>query len=82
MIAVEQEDLETISRIVAKYGYIEWTLISFTPERDYSIFSYFTDPSILTVFKAVLLSIFKTLSEYIEKNAAYCTDSLHCVGSC
>jgi hypothetical protein len=82
VIAVEQADLDAISRIVAKYGYIEWTLIAFTPERDYSIFSYFTDPSILTVFKAVLLSIFKTLSEYIEKNPYYYEESLHSAGSC
>lgn len=79
---MEQEDLDTISRIVAKYGYIEWSLISFTPERDYNIFSYFTDPSILPVFKAVLLSILKTLSEYIAKNTYYCEQSLQSVGSC
>ena len=80
-MAMEQADLETISRIVAKYGYVEWTLISFTPERDYNIISYFTDQTILPVFKAVLLSIFKTLSEYIEKNPYYATESLY-VGSC
>jgi len=79
---MEQEDLETISRIVAKYGYIEWSLISFTPERDYNIFSYFTDPSILPVFKAVLFSVLKTLSVYIEKNTYYCEQSLQSVGSC
>jgi hypothetical protein len=81
VIAVEQADLDTISEIVAKYGYIEWTLIGFTPERDYNIFSYFTDPSVLPVFKAVLLSIFKTLSEYIEKNQYYCEQSLHTAGA-
>jgi hypothetical protein len=81
VIAVEQEDLDTISRIVAKYGLIEWTLIGFTPERDYTIFSYFTDPSILPVFKAVLVSIFKTLSEYIDKNQYAYKQSLHGAGA-
>jgi hypothetical protein len=65
---VEQADFDTISEIVARYGYIEWTLIGFTPTREYNIFSYFTDPSIMPIFKYVLLSILKSLNEYIERN--------------
>lgn len=79
---MEEEDLATISSIVAKYGFIEWTLIGFTPAREYSIFSYFTDPSILPVFKAVLLSIFKTLNEYMGKNQRCYEEDFHSVGSC
>jgi len=65
---MEKADLDAISEIVAKYGYIEWTLIGFTPTRDYNIFSYFTDPSIMPIFKGVLISILKSLEEYFEKN--------------
>ncbi len=65
---MEKADLDAISKIVAKYGYIEWTLIGFTPTRDYNIFSYFTDPSIMPIFKGVLISILKSLEEYLEKN--------------
>ena len=79
---MEEEDLATISSIVAKYGFIEWTLIGFTPAREYNIFSYFTDPSILPVFKAVLLSIFKTLNEYMEKNQRCYEEAFHSAGSC
>jgi hypothetical protein len=68
VIKVEKADFETISEIVARYGYIEWTLIGFTPTREYNIFSYFTDPSIMPIFKFVLLSILKGLNEYLEKN--------------
>lgn len=79
---MEQTDLDIISEIAAKYGYVEWTLIGFTPERDYNIFSYFTDPSVLPVFKYVLLSILKTLDEYLERTQRPCERQLHCAGSC
>ena len=72
---MRQEDLNTISEIAARYGFIEWSLIGFTPARDYSIFSYFTDPSIMPVLKAVLVSMLKTVEEYTEKTE--CT-----VGQC
>lgn len=65
---MNQADFDTISEIVARYGYIEWTLIGFTPTREYNIFSYFTDPSIMPVFKCVLLSIINRLDLYLEKN--------------
>jgi len=79
---VEEADLETISSIVPKYGFIEWTLIGFTPSREYNIFSYFTDQSILPVFKAVLLSIFKTLNEYMEHSKPNYEEAFHGAGSC
>jgi len=63
---MDRDDLNAISKIVAKYGYVEWSLIGFTPLREYGIFSYFTDPSILTVFKFVLFEMLKTLDEYTE----------------
>jgi hypothetical protein len=82
VIIVEQTDLDIISEIVARYGYIEWTLIGFTQERDYNIFSYFTDPSVLPVFKYVLLSILKTLNEYLEKTQRPHERQLQSAGRC
>ncbi len=79
---MEQTDLDIISKIVARYGYVEWTLIGFTQERDYNIFSYFTDPSVLPVFKYVLLSILKTLDEYLERTQRPRERQLHCAGNC
>ncbi len=79
---MEQTDLDIISEIAARYGYVEWTLIGFTQERDYNIVSYFTDPSILPVFKYVLLSILKTLNEYLEKTQRPRESRLQSAGSC
>jgi hypothetical protein len=77
---MNQADLDTISEIVARYGLVEWTLIGFNNEKEYNIFSYFTDPSIVPVFKCILLSIVKTIEEYLEKNKYEMT--VHNVGSC
>jgi hypothetical protein len=77
---MNQADLDTISEIVARYGLVEWTLIGFNNEKEYNIFSYFTDPSIVPVFKCILLSIVKTIEEYLEKNKSEMT--VHNVGSC
>ncbi len=79
---MEQTDLDIISKIAARYGYVEWTLIGFTQERDYNIFSYFTDPSVLPVFKYVLLSILKTLDEYLKRTQRPCERQLQCAGNC
>lgn len=77
---MNQDDLDTISEIVARYGFVEWTLIGFTPTREYNIFSYFTDHSIMPVFKFVLLSILKTTDEYLGRNQIEMT--MHNAGSC
>ena len=82
VIMMEQKDLNTISEIVAKYGYIEWTLIGFTPAKDYDIFSYFTDPAVLPVFKVVLLSILRTLEGYLEKYEYSYDRTLQNAGTC
>lgn len=79
---MEKKDLEEISKIVAKYGYVEWTLIGFSPERDYDIFSYFTDPAVLPVFKAVLISILQTLEAYLQNNEFSYGGSLVNAGTC
>lgn len=78
---MEKADFETISEIVARYGYVEWTLIGFTPTREYNIFSYFTDPSIMPIFKYVLLSILKGLNEYLGKNQSLYEKVVH-KGTC
>jgi len=78
---MNQADFDTISEIVARYGYIEWTLIGFTPTREYNIFSYFTDPSIMPVFKCVLLSIINRLDLYLEKNQSLYEKVVH-KGTC
>ena len=77
---MNQGDFDTISEIVARYGFVEWTLICFTPTREYNIFSYFTDSSVIPVFKFVLLSILRTLEEFIERDQTEMT--MHNVGSC
>ena len=78
---MNQADFDKISEIVARYGYIEWTLIGFTPTREFNIFSYFTDPSIMPVFKCVLLSIINRLDLYLEKNQSLYEKVVH-KGTC
>jgi hypothetical protein len=78
---MNQADFDKISEIVARYGYIEWTLIGFTPTREYNIFSYFSDPSIMPVFKCVLLSIINRLDLYLEKNQSLYEKVVH-KGTC
>jgi hypothetical protein len=67
VIEMKQADLDKISEIVARYGFVEWSLVGFTPAGDYEIFSYFTDPSVLRVFKVILYSMLKTLEGYLEE---------------
>jgi len=64
---MKQADLDKISEIVARYGFVEWSLVGFTPAGDYEIFSYFTDPSVLRVFKVILYSMLRTLEKYLEE---------------
>jgi hypothetical protein len=64
---MKQADIDKISEIVARYGFIEWSLVGFSPAGDYEIFSYFTDPSVLRIFKVILYSMLKTVEEYLEK---------------
>jgi len=40
---MEQDDLDMISEIAAKYGFSEWALIGFSTEKEYHIYSYFND---------------------------------------
>jgi hypothetical protein len=68
---MNQDDLEIISAILSKYGLIDWTLIGFSPTREYRIFSYFTDPSVVPIFKYVLFSILKTIENNFEENYAH-----------
>ncbi len=78
---MKKDDLDKISEIVAKYGYIEWSLVGFTPNGDHEIFSYFTDREILPVFKAILISMVKTL-EYYLGNEEPELETAHCRGQC
>lgn len=65
---MEKEQFDKISEIVAGEGYVEWALICFTPQRDYNIFSYFTDPGVMPIFRVVLFSILKRLDQYCLSN--------------
>lgn len=64
---MKKADLDKISEIMADYGFIEWSLVGFAPTGDYKIFSYFTDPSIMPVFKAILISMLRTVEEYLGR---------------
>lgn len=77
-----QDELDTISEILARYGYSEWSLVGFTRSGEYSIFSYFTDPSILPVFKIILVSMLKTVGEYLERNQGDYERNVHHAGTC
>lgn len=79
---MKQADLDTISEIVARYGFIEWSLVGFTPTGNYQIFSYFTDPSVMPIFKIVLISMLKTVEEYLEKNHISYEKTIYHVGKC
>jgi hypothetical protein len=79
---MKQADLDKISEIVARYGFIEWSLVGFTPSGDYKIFSYFTDPSVLPVFKVVLISMLRQVQEYLEKYEGNFQELEHYKGVC
>ena len=59
-----EKEFSTISGIIADHGYVEWNLIAFTADREYNIFSYFTDPSIMPIFRVILFSMLKRLDAY------------------
>jgi hypothetical protein len=79
---MKQDDLDKISEIVARYGFVEWSLVGFTPAGDYKIFSYFTDPSVLPVFKMILYSMLKKLEEYLEQYEGDYREVVHQKGAC
>jgi hypothetical protein len=79
---MKQDDLDKISEIVARYGFVEWSLVGFTPAGDYKIFSYFTDPSVLPVFKMILYSMLKKLEEYLENYEGDYREVVHQKGAC
>lgn len=79
---MKQADLNAISEIVGKYGFADWSLVGFTPDGNYKVYSYFTDPSVMPVFKAILISMLKTLEDYLERNRNFHEDAVHHVGEC
>jgi hypothetical protein len=79
---MKQDDLDKISEIVARYGFVEWSLVGFTPAGDYKIFSYFTDPSVLPVFKMILYSMLKKLEAYLEQYEGDYREVVHQKGAC
>jgi hypothetical protein len=79
---MEQDDLDMISKIAAKYGFSEWALIGFSTEEEYHIFSYFNDLSVMPVFRIILISILKTVEEYMRENRVLPTETVHTPGTC
>ena len=79
---MKQADLDKISEIVAEYGFVEWSLVGFTPSGDYQIFSYFTDPSVMPIFKAILVSMLRTVDEYLKRYETEYPEVFHCAGRC
>jgi hypothetical protein len=79
---MKQADLDKISEIVARYGFIEWSLVGFTPGGEYKIFSYFTDPSVMPVFKAILISMLRTVDEYLKRYESDYQEAFHYEGRC
>jgi hypothetical protein len=79
---MKQADLDTISEIIAKDGFIEWSLVGFTPTGDYKIFSYFTDPSVMPIFKVILVSMLRTVQEYLDQYDSSYREAFHYKGEC
>jgi len=82
VVKMDQDDLDMISEIAAKYGFSEWALIGFSTEKEYHIFSYFNDLSVMPVFKIILISILKTVEEYMRGNRVIPAETIHAVGTC
>ncbi len=79
---MEPDDIETISEIAARYGFSEWALVGIASKTEYHVFSYFNDLSVMPVFKAVLISILKTLDDYMQKYPSVCKEVSHSAGTC
>ena len=61
---MNQQQMDEISRIVVANGFIEWNLVCFTEQKDYQIFSYFTHPGMLQVFRQVLYLMLRKLDDH------------------
>ena len=79
---MEQHDFDTISGIVARYGFDEWSLVGFTPKREYTVYSYFRDSSVMPVFKIILIKMLKAVEEYLQKDRGHSKEITHHVGEC
>ena len=79
---MEPDDIETIGEIAARYGFSEWALVGFASKTEYHVFSYVNDLSVMPVFKAVLISILKTLDDYMQRNPYACEEASHSAGTC
>ena len=82
VVNMEQDDIDMISEIAAKYRFSEWALIGFSTEKEYHIYSYFNDLSVMPVFKIILISILKTVEEYMRGNRVFTTETNYAAGTC
>ena len=79
---MKKEDIDTLNHIAEKYGFAEWTLIGFNHKGEFTTFSYFNDPSIMPVFKFVLLSLLKKVEEYLGQCHPNDEQAVHHAGRC
>jgi hypothetical protein len=79
---MEQDDFDTISEIVSRYGFDEWSLVGFTPKREYTVYSYFRDSSVMPVFKIILIKMLKAVEEYLQKDRVHGKQTTYHVGEC
>lgn len=79
---MDQHDFDTISEIIARYGFDEWSLVGFTAKREYTVYSYFRDPSVMPVFKIILIKMLKAVEEYLQKDRGHGKENTHHVGEC
>jgi hypothetical protein len=79
---MEQDDFNTISEIVSRYGFDEWSLVGFTQKREYTVYSYFRDSSVMPVFKIVLIKMLKAVEGYLQKDHGHDKETTYHVGEC
>jgi hypothetical protein len=79
---MRQDDFDTISEIVARYGFDEWSLVGFTTEREYTVYSYFRDSSVMPVFKIILIRMLKAVEAYLQKDGGHGKETIRHVGEC